>query len=266
METGQPFLMPNKNKILNNNDLSIHIFMDRFYFCTQSKIEYIPLLEDPQDFHKTLIEYLDYHSKENFNAFSLISFHNPSTFVPLSFFNKSFCEDYLCLYSKEKKDEIVNYDKIEQISQINVYTCPRHISNDLKKINLSLETFHYNTLLLNNILSLELSNELEYQLFIHLQSEALDVFLFQKKQFKFNNRFLISNEDEFLYYLFFIVEQFEMETEGLEIVFLGKIQRYKTYYKALNQYHNNIKFVDGDNNKIENLLTHPAPYLANIFS
>jgi hypothetical protein len=57
-----------------------------------------------------------------------------------------------------------------------------------------------------------------------------------------------------------------METESLEIVFLGKIQRYKTYYKALNQYHNNIKFVDGDNNKIENLLTHPAPYLANIFS
>ena len=65
---------------------------------------------------------------------------------------------------------------------------------------------------------------------------------------------------------FFIVEQFEMETEGLEIVFLGKIQRYKTYYKALKHYHNNIKFVDGDNNKIGNLLTHPAPYLANIFN
>ena len=121
-------------------------------------------------------------------------------------------------------------------------------------------------MLLNNILNLEFSNGIKYQLFIHLQSEALDVFLFQKKQFKFNNRFIISNKDEFLYYLFFIVEQFDMETEGLEIVILGKIQRYESYYKALNQYHNNIKFVDIDNNQIENLSTHPAPYLANNFS
>ena len=195
-----------------------------------------------------------------------VSFHNASTFVPNSLFDNSRSKDYLKLYAKERENEIVYYDNIKQVSQINVYTFPKSISNNLKKVNINLEISHYNTLLLNNILSLEFSNGIEYQLFIHLQSEALDVFLFQKKQFKFNNRFLISNEDEFLYYLFFIVEQFEIETEALEIVFLGKIQRYEPYYKALNQYHNNIKFVDVDNNQIENLSTHPAPYLANNFS
>ena len=66
METGQPFLMPNKNKILNNNDLSVHIFMDGFYFCTQSKIEFIPLLEDSQDFHKTLRK-----TTENMNTYKV---------------------------------------------------------------------------------------------------------------------------------------------------------------------------------------------------
>ena len=257
--------MPNRSKFINQKALSIHSFDDGFSFCTNSKIDYFFSPNNQKNFINILNEYLDKQEKSFIESIKFTSFHNPSTFVPYSLFDNSRSKEYLKLYSKEKKDEIVNYDKIEQISQINVYASPRHISNDLKKVNLNLEIFHYNTLLLKNILSLELSNEIEYQLFIHLQSEALDVFLFQKKQFKFNNRFLISNEDEFLYYLFFIVEQFEMETEGLEIVFLGKIQRYKTYYKALNQYHNNIKFVDGDN-KIENLLTHPAPYLANIFS
>ena len=246
--------------------ISIHSFDDGFYFCTKSKIDFFYSTNNQKNLIDILREYLFKEEKDFIKPIKFISFHNPSTFVPFPLFDNSRSKDYLKLYSKEKKNEIVNYDKIEQISQINIYTSPRYISNDLKKVNLNLEIFHYNTLLLNNILSLELSNEIEYQLFIHLQSDALDVFLFQKKQFKFNNRFLISNEDEFLYYLFFIVEQFEMETGNLEIVFLGKIQRYESYYKVLDQYHNNIKFVDGDNNKIENLSTHPAPYLANNFS
>lgn len=258
--------MPNRSKIINEKALSIHSFIDGFSFCSKSKIDFFSTSNNQKKFIDILNGYLEKEEKGFIESIKFISFHNPSTFVPYSLFDKSRSKNYLKLYSKEKKDEIVNYDKIEQISQINVYNSPRYISNDLKKVNLNLEIFHYNTLLLNNILSLEFSNGIEYQLFIHLQSEALDVFLFQKKQFKFNNRFLISNEDEFLYYLFFIVEQFEMEKEALEIVFLGKIQRYETYYRALNQYHNNIKFIDGDNNKIENLLTHPAPYLANNFS
>jgi len=266
METGQLFLMPNRSKIINKKALSIHSFDDGFYFCTKSKIDFFYSTNNQKNLIDILNEYLVKEEKDFIKPIKFISFHNPSTFVPSSLFDNSRSKDYLKLYSVEKEDEIVYYDKIEQISQINVYNSPRNISDDLKKINLNLEISHYNTLLLNNIMSLEFSNGIEYQLFIHLQSEALDVFLFQKKQFKFNNRFIISNEDEFLYYLFFIVEQFDIKTEGLEIVLLGKIQRYETYYKALNQYHNHIKFVDGDNNEIENLSTHPAPYLANNFS
>ena len=266
METGQLFLMPNSSKIINEKVLSIHSFDDGFSFCTKSKIDFFYSTNNHINFIDILNGYLVKEEKDFIEPIKFISFHNPSTFVPYSLFDNSRSKDYLKLYSLEKEDEIVYYDKIEQINQINVYTSPRNISDDLKKVNLNLEISHYNTLLLNNILSLEFSNGIEYQLFIHLQSEALDVFLFQKKQFKFNNRFLISNEDEFLYYLFFIVEQFDMETEGLEIVFLGKIQRYEAYYKVLNQYHNHIKFVDGDNNQIENLSTHPAPYLVTNFS
>ena len=257
--------MPNRSKFINQKALSIHSFDDGFSFCTNSKIDYFFSTNNQKNFINILNEYLDRQEKSFIESIKFTSFHNPSTFVPYSLFDNSRPKDYLKLYSKEKKDEIAYYDKIEQINQINVYTSPRNISDVLKKVNLNSEISHYNTLLLNNILSLEFSNGIEYQLFIHLQSEALDVFLFKKKQFKFNNRFLISNEDEFLYYLFFIVEQFDMETEGLEIVILGKIQRYESYYKALNQYHNHIKFVDGDNNQIENLSTHPAPYLANNF-
>lgn len=258
--------MPNSSKTSQKKCLSIHSFINGFSFCTKSKIDFFSSTNNQINFIEIFNGYLDQEDKDRFESIKFVSFHNASTFVPDSLFDNYRSKDYLKLYTKERENEIVSYDNIEQVSQINVYTFPKSISNNLKKVNINLEISHYNTLLLNNILSLEFSNGIENQLFIHLQSEALDVFLFQKKEFKFNNRFLISNEDEFLYYLFFVVEQFDMETEGLEIVLLGKIQRYESYYKALNQYHNHIKFVDGDNNHIENLSTHPAPYLANNFS
>ena len=266
METGQPFLMPNKNKILNNNDLSIHIFMDRFYFCTQSKIEYIPLLEDPQDFYKILIEYLDYHSKENFNAFSLISFHNPSTFVPLTFFDKSFCEDYLSLYKKTKDYEIASYDTLEEDNQVNLYSFPRFISKVLKKSKINFGFHHYNTLLYKKIVSLNLSNKFDYKIFIHLQLGAMDVFLLQERCLKFNNCFSVSDTDAFLYYLFFVVEQFDIDTKNLELNFLGKIKSFTAYYEALEQYHTNIKFIDNDINHVPDTSIHHAPYLSKYFS
>ena len=258
--------MPNSSKTTNKKGLSIHSFVNGFSFCTKSKIDFFSSTNNQKNFIEIFNGYLNQEDKDWFESIKFVSFHNASTFVPNSLFDNSRSKDYLKLYTKERENEMVSYDNIKKVSQINVYTFPKSIDNNLKKININLEISHYNTLLLNNILSLEFSNGIEYQLFIHLQSEALDVFLFQKKQFKFNNRFLISNKDEFLYYLFFIVEQFDMETEGLEIVILGKIQRYESYYKALNQYHNNIKFVDVDNNQVENLSTHPAPYLANNFS
>ena len=266
METGQPFLMPNKNKVLTNKHLSIHVFMDGFYFCTQSKIEFIPHFEDSQDFHETLIEYLDYHRKENFNAFSLVSFHNPSTFIPLSFFDKSYCEDYLSLYKKTKNSEIVSYDTLEDENQVNLYSFPRYISKALKKSKINFSFHHYNTLLYKKILNLNILNKSDYKLFIHLQLEAMDVFLYQKKCLKFNNCFSILNPDDFLYYLFFVVEQFNIDTKYLELIFLGKLKSFTSYYDAVEQYHTNIKFIDKDIYHVTDTSIHHAPYLAKYFS
>jgi hypothetical protein len=265
-ETGLPFLMPNKNKILKKKDLSIHFFRDGFYFCTQSKVEFIPSLQDPKDFHKILIDYLDYHSKESFNAFSLISFHNPSTFVPLPLFDKSFCKDYLGLYNRTKDHEIILYDTLEEDYQVNLYSFPRFISVALKESKFNFSFHHYNTLLHNKILTLGSSNKFDYQLFIHLQQGVMDVFLLQKKCIKFNNCFSVSNPDEFLYYLFFVIEQFDIQSEDFGLNFLGKFKCFTTYYKAVEQFHNNIKFVDKDVSKVADTSTHHAPYLSKHFS
>jgi hypothetical protein len=94
----------------------------------------------------------------------------------------------------------------------------------------------------------------------------MDVFLLQKKCLKFNNCFSISNTDDFLYYLFFVIEQFDIDTNNLELNFLGKMKSFTPYYEAVEQYHTNINFIDKDINHVSDTSVHHAPYLAKYFS
>lgn len=258
--------MPNKNKIFPNKGLSIHFFVDGFSFCTQSKIDFIPSLKTSQNFDKILKEYLKYYIKRSSAFVSIILFQNPSIFVPISFFDESLSENYLGFFNKPKDYEIVSYDILEESSQVNIYSFPKSIRIAIEESKINFELTHYNTLLYKKILKLNSSNEFDSQLFIHFQSKAMDIFLLEKGNLIFNNRFSVTNEDEFLYYLFFIVEQFDIDTKDLELIFLGKIPYFKTYYQAVKQYHSHIKFIEKESSQNTDLSTHHAPYLAKNFS
>ena len=88
---------------------------------------------------------------------------------------------------------------------------------------------HYNSILYKKILSVCSFVEFKYQLFIHIQFEATDLFLVNNNRIVFHNRFSVKNEEEFLYYVFFIVEQFDLKSDDFEINFLGKFIEYNSY-------------------------------------
>tara|TARA_A200000113_G_scaffold211058_1_gene211435 strand:- start:555 stop:896 length:342 start_codon:yes stop_codon:yes gene_type:complete len=113
---------------------------------------------------------------------------------------------------------------------------------------------------------LSTSSLVPYQLFLHFHSDAVDVFLVNKNTLQFNNRFRITNEDEFLYYVFFVVEQFKLKADEMEVVFLGKIKGFEAYYDAVKQYHSQIMFEDLHAPFQIELSDHQAPYLAPFFS
>ena len=70
----------------------------------------------------------------------------------------------------------------------------------------------------------------------------MDLFLTMDKSIVFHNRFSVLSEDEFLYYTFFVVEQFKLECNAFDIIFLGKIDLFNSFYNAIKIYHQNIHF------------------------
>ena len=254
--------MTNKNKILQNNDVALHFFKDGFYCCKPSEIVFIPTDKSSNDLNKSLNLYLNSEVQENLNEISIILFQNPSTFVPLSLFDKSLSNRYLNLYDRPKNKEVFAYDSLNEIKQVNVYSYPIYIYTVLKESKINFNLLHYNTILYRQVVNISSSIKSNYQLFIHFQYKSIDVFLTSESKVKFNNRFSVKNEDEFLYYLFFVVEQFNLAKDEYELIFLGRIKSFENYYKTVSKYHNDIRFIDQEKNKILDLQIHKAPYLA----
>ena len=67
---------------------------------------------------------------------------------------------------------------------------------------------------------------------------------------------------EFLYYVFFVVEQYKLQAEDFQIYFLGEIPSFKSYYQAIKQYHTPIQFKENALTSAIDIDQHPAPFMA----
>ena len=257
--------MPLDNKIIQPNELSIHIFVDGFSFCNHSKIEFVPAYNSIEvDFSNALEDLIKFTGEETLTNISVIHFSVPSAFVPKKLFDANKPEQYLKHHSHAFNEHHYNPDHIEGTDQVNVYSFPKSFAHLVEKVNKPTKHLHYCSLLYQMINNL--ADKHRSQLYFHLQRGYLDLFLTQDGKVIFNNRFSVKTKDEFLYYTFFVVEQFKLEKGFFDLILLGEIAEFEPYYTELKRYHSDYIFYDESSLNSEKIQQHPAPFLAQYFS
>ena len=139
MGTGQLFLMPNNNKIIQHNELSIHIFVNGFSFCTKSKVDFLPTNNQNSDFKPAFDKFINYYPKKNFKAISIIHFSHPSTFVPQTLYDDSQKKRYLSHYKTSSQNDVFIHDILKESEKVNVYSYPKEIESILEDAPLGFE-------------------------------------------------------------------------------------------------------------------------------
>ena len=257
--------MLSENNILQNKSFSIHFFNNGFSFCTDDNIDYFSHPTDTTEFENSIRNFLKNNPK-NFEYFSIIFFQQPSTLVPKIFFDKNRLDDYLSFYYKKHEAEIIIYDELKKEYNTNVYSIPRKLYNVIEKLDVDFNVFHYTSILIKKILNLCSTEKFSKQLFVHLHFDAMDIFLVENNKLVFYNSFVIKNEDDFMYYLFFVVEQFDLGPNDFEIQFLGRIDAFESYYDIVKNYHYYITFSNDNMSTKIDFSKHHAPYLSSCFN
>lgn len=244
------------NNIRKTTDLSILVHGDGFSFCTQNQHH---LLEVKEVFPttETLKSWIDYHQLDQPDV-KIIYAQQAAVTVPLPLFEESQAADYLTGSMRLEDQHQVAFKPLEANAQVVVYPITKKQETLFSKVFPKAVQSHYIAELLPALHAFS-SKKGKKNLFVHLQKDSFDLFLYQGSQLQMHNRFPHQNADEFLYYLFYVTEQFYLKPEQFDLYFLGKYIANTAYYDGVNEFHPIINYLDPIFPSVDAI--HPMPFL-----
>ncbi len=186
--------------------------------------------------------FLNSISKFNIDKIELIFFSSTPSIVPSKLFDKKLRDKYLETNTsiKENIQHELSIDKKVAV----VYSCDNLFINILKKKNIKYSLINYFTVLYNYLFEKDKISD-GLSLYINLNEDSFDILIFNSKEFIYFNSFDIKDKNEFLYYLFFVIKNYEISNEKDKIIFLGRYEQYSEYYEIANKY-SKLDYIDDD--------------------
>ena len=240
-EIGPQFLMQ-KTKI-NISKASIYQFKSFFHLnllnerFSSTYIDKVKLSKISKNFKNSSV-----------NSVEVIHFNSAPSIIPVKLYDK----DIKAKYLETNTDSVNNID--EDISADQKITIVYSKNIDLSKtlgIDKQKVTHVNHFTQLYNYLAGVVDNSDGLSFFIKISSGFFEIMIFNKNEFVFFNTFEIGDENEFLYYTFFVLKNFQSSIKKDKIIFIGKHEIFDNYYNLAEKY-SSIDFIEDDTHFIVN--------------
>jgi hypothetical protein len=250
----------NSNTILKSTKetkLSIQFNLDGFSFCISNIITKKTLYFSKYQFPETQatpeklllkIEEIfknDVHLQHDFSSITVIHQNNLYTLIPNQYFNENHFAKYLNFNIKTLATDFIAFDQIENIEAKNVYVPYVNINNYLFQNFGNFEYKHHISVYIDKLL--KTTNTIDKTMFVNVFETTFDIVVLQNKKLIFSNSFAFETKEDFIYYILFVAEQLELNTEVFPLYFTGNIKITSEFYKITFQYIRNIFFLESKN-------------------
>ena len=190
----------------------------------------------------------DILDNSSLKSLEIVHYNSAPSIIPVKFYDKDMKAKYL-----ETNTDFVN-NLEEDISTDQkiavVYSKNKDLSNTLSLDKQN--TTHVNHFTqLYNYLDGVIDNSDGLSFFIKISSESFEIIIFNKNEFVFFNTFEIVDENEFLYYTFFVLKNFQRSIKKDKIIFIGRHEIFDKYYNLASKY-SSIEFIEDDTHSILN--------------
>jgi hypothetical protein len=125
---------------------------------------------------------------------------------------------------------------------VNVYYSKTSLLDNISVNSPSPEFFHLTTGLIESIWGNYKNRIRNDHIFVHLRENNFDLLVFDRKQLRYCNSFLIKAPEDLVYYLVFVMEQLDLNPEESEVTLIGAIDRGSPGYGLLSKYIRNLDF------------------------
>ncbi|WP_139958799.1 DUF3822 family protein [Flavicella sediminum] len=275
METGRLSMTKPNNKThsksLEKNDLketylSIQISLDGFSFCiydrTSSKyiafeaysLEHLEI-QNPESLLAPLQAIFEENVLLQQNNFKKVSVHynnELSTIVPQKYFSEDKLDSYLTHTIKVLATDFIAFDEIDALQANAVYIPYVNINNYLFSLFGSFEYKHSSSVLLET-LSNKFKATQAKKMCVNVSSSSFQIVVLEEGKLLFFNAFHYQTAEDFIYYILFVCEQLQLDTNSIDTLLFGDIEKESELFRIAYQYIRNINFYQEINEKTSEL-------------
>jgi hypothetical protein len=144
------------------------------------------------------------------------------------------------IYPDDEYD--VKVDRLNNLAAYSVYPFPKPLQSKINQLFPGCRIRHHSSCLIENTLYMIRYGAVEAQLVLHIQKGHFEVLLFKDKNLSFYNSFNYLTWDDLFYYLFFVLEQLQLDAKKLDTMILGEVSIGSEFYKKMRLYMKSITF------------------------
>lgn len=167
--------------------------------------------------------------------------NNKCTFVPHKFYELEEVDTYLSKQVGSLESDQIFVDDVEMMKAKNVYAFDQEVYFLVKGYLPNARFIHNSTSVLQGFMSNQNSTSGK-KVYVNVKGDHLQIALLDNQELIFSNSFAFQNEQDFIYHVLLVFNQFGLSTEFNSIVLSGQITKDSKIYRMLFRYINKIQF------------------------
>lgn len=230
--------------------LYLQVSLQQFSYCIKNQVnnQVVHFKTFGLDPFKTIEQHLDlFFDKEEalqlgFNDVLVLHNNNLNTFVPTSLFDSTALGSYLQYNTKVFPTDYFDYDSLTQAQMENIYV-PYVVFNNyfLDKFG-SFDFQHIHTNLVQHFINKSVNNGIK-DFFVHVAQNHFEIIIIQNKKLLFFNSCEYHTKEDFIYYILFVFEQLQLNTQEQLVQLVGIIDETSDLYQIVYRFIRKIQLI-----------------------
>lgn len=231
--------------------LSIQVSLNGLSFCILDPVrnKYIALSHQNfetdlifDDFLNTIEEYIEKNELLNhtFKSTKLIWLTNKNTLIPNSFFKKENLKKYFEFNQKLDDLDEIHYKKLKYVDAYSIFIVPNQIANIFIKQFSDLNFYNQQIPFIEHTLFKYHSES--KKVFVNINDEFIDLSITENGKLLLYNNFVYKTESDMIYFIMYVFDQFNLNTENTELILSGFIDKKASIYSKLKGFISHMRF------------------------
>lgn len=231
--------------------LSIQVNLNGLSFCILDPVREKYIALHHTNFKRDLIfdDYLDELEKyiqatellnQEFKAVKLIWLSDKNTLIPNSYFDKDKLKSYFEFNQKLDDLDEIHFTELKYVDAYSVFVLPNQVANIFSKQFKNISYYNQQIPFIDQALFKHHTDS--KKVIVNINTEFIDICIIEDGKLLLYNNFVYKTESDLLYFILYVFDQFNLDTQHTELFLNGRIEKNSSLYNQLHKFIKQLKF------------------------